>query len=370
MKKLIKFTSVVLATITIGTCFLFAGCGTEEKKYSLTVYGSELLYAKTANSYRAGDEVSVKVKIKPYEGVKALLDGEALVKTKSTQNDYQTFTFEMPAHDATLDLSSFTGFEEPFLYGFHLTFVDKDGNEIEQFNKDFRSEDAIADYFVSSYDENGVKGWANNIGAHVFADSKNSISNVNGIGLESNLYFTYELLDSSAIVHWVYFNEKTEEFFTQKGAGHHLDDVGYSSTFNDQHLSDERYNNLMKPYDETFDSKIKLNLKFIDYLTGVKALEYDENNELIGSNVIDKDIQAYVPSNESAYVVIEEEYTVRSDGMLGDSHTGDKYYERTLINKTYYGDGKTLKYPRGDGLISPVYLNVKWFNPDMDGPLN
>ena len=363
MRKLLKFTSTVLAVTIVGTCFSLIGCGTtNEKKYNLSINGSELLYAKTADSYKAGDEVSVKVKITPYEGVKALLDGEALVKTKSSQNDYWTFTFEMPAHDATLDLSSFTGFEEPFLYGLHITFVDKDGNGIEEFNKDLQSKDAIADYFVTYYDDNGVKVFSNNIGANVFAEGKNSLSNINGIGLESNLYFTYELLDCVATVNWVYYNEKTDEFFTQRGSGCHLDDVGYFSTFNDQHLSDTRYDNLLNEYEQTFDSKVTLHLKYIDYLTGVKIFEYNEDNELIGSNAIDKDIYGYVPSEESAYVVIEEEYTVMNDG----EHNGETYYERTLINKTYYGDGKTLKYPRGDGLISPVYLNVNWFHPDMD----
>lgn len=354
MKKLSIVISVICAMLL---SFGLTACGSEQQQYSLTVNGSDYLYESLHNTYKVGEEVSVKVKIKPYEGVKVLLDDEALVKAKSAQNDYWQFTFEMPAHDATLDITYYEWFDEPILYGFYIAFRDKNGDPIEEFNKDVKSAEAIADYATPYYDENGVKVYTNNVGANVFADSKEKVSNI-GYELENTLYFTYELLGAVACVDFVYFDVKTQEVSTYDNAGHQLSDIGYSSTFGEQHLSDIRFNGQMKEYEERFDSNIKLNMKYLDYLTGVKILEYGTNNELIKSTDIAKAESeiTYAVGEGCDYVVIEEEYTVKND----EAHNGETYCERTLINKSKFGDGKMLKYPRGDGLILPVYLSVKW----------
>lgn len=97
--------------------FGLAACK-QEKQYALTVNGEDMLYENLNAKYKAGEEVTVKTKIRPYEGVKAALDTEYLVKTKSTQDEYWQFTFTMPAHNALLDISSYKGFDEPILYGF------------------------------------------------------------------------------------------------------------------------------------------------------------------------------------------------------------------------------------------------------------
>ncbi len=92
--------------------------------------------------------------------MKAALDFEQLVKVKNTQNEYWQFTFEMPSHDATLDITSYKDFDEPLLYGFHLTFNDKDGEPIETFNKpltseefaDFITKNAIREFYIAGAD--------------------------------------------------------------------------------------------------------------------------------------------------------------------------------------------------------------------------
>lgn len=84
MKKL----SVAVCTLcTMLLSFGMTACNSEEK-YSLSVNGVELLYEDLNDTYAVGEEVFVKVKIKPYEGVKATLGIEQLVKSKSTQDDY------------------------------------------------------------------------------------------------------------------------------------------------------------------------------------------------------------------------------------------------------------------------------------------
>lgn len=129
------------------------------------------------------------------------------------------------------------------------------------------------------------------------------------------------------------------------------------SLFNKQNLSDKRYTVQMKEYEEKFDSSVKINFVYLDYLTGVKVLEYNANNELIRSTDIAKTDRelSHIVNGNCEYVVIEEQYTVKSGEQIGE-----KYVERTLINKKggEFNGGKVLKFPRGDGLISPVYLSV------------
>lgn len=354
MKKV--FTIFCAACVMLSSV-VFAACNDKEQ-YTLTVLGSDLLYENLNEKYAAGEEVSVKTKIRPSEGVKVALDTEYLVKTKSTQDDYWQFTFEMPAHNATLNISSFEGFDEPILYGFYLTFNDKNGEQIEALSKPYDSKEAIADYAVIYWEWEPFKHKvvSSNEGAHVFADSKSKISNV-GYEHEDTLYFTYELLDCVACVDWVYVDEYTQDVQLLVGVGYKLDNVGSFSTYNTQNLSDNRYNGQMIEYVEKFDSSVKINFVYLDYLTGVKVLEYNANNELIKTTAIDKTEAEndYVASENCAYVVIDEEYTIK----YGDK-IGEKYYERTLINKSELGGGRNLKYPRGDGLISPVYLSIKW----------
>lgn len=357
MKKRIRILSVILAFVILATTVLFVGCGAKEQRYSLTIKGSEYLYAELNDSYKVGEEVSVKVKIKPYEGVKVLLDNEALTKSKSDQEEYWQFTFEMPSRDATLDILSFKDFEEPLLYGFYVTFNDREGNPIEELNKNVKSEEAIAIYATPYYD-NGVRVYTDNIGANVFADVKEKEGG-NSFELESTLYFTYELLGAVATVEWVCYDEKTREvYFDGIPAGHQLSDIGFSSTHTEQHLSDSRFNGQMKEYEHKFDSYVKLNMKYLDYLTGVRVLEFNANNELIKHTDIARfeSEKTHIAGEDCEYVIIEEEYTVKND----EARNGETYCERTLISKSKFGDGKLLKYPRGDGLIMPAYLSIKW----------
>ncbi len=355
MKKIFAvICSVCMMLLLLG----LTACNTE-KQYALTVNGSDLLYENLDATYAEGEEVTVKVRIKPYEGVKASLDNrQPLVKTKSAQEDYWQFTFEMPSHNATLDITSYKGFDGPILYGFHLTFNDISGEPIEAFNKPVDSNEAVADYAIIYYEDNH-KVVLENAGANVFADSKSNISNV-GYELEDTLYYTYELIDAVAVVTWVYVDETTTEIFSYGNeAGYKLDDLGgFLSTSTKQNLSDNRYNAQMKEYEEKFDSFVKINFKYLDYLTNVKVLEYNADNELIKSTDIKKTGSeiTHVTGETCEYVVIEEEYTVKSG-----ENNGKTYTERSLINKTdgKFKDGKILKFPRGDGLISPTYLSVK-----------
>ncbi len=354
MKKILVS---VLASVMLVLSFGLAACE-DEKRYDLTVNGSELLYESLNETYAEGEEVNVKVKIKPYEGVKVVLDNrKPLVKTKSSQDEYWQFTFEMPSHDATLDIKSHKGFDEPLLYGFYLTFSDKNGNSIEEFDKPVDSEEAIVDYAIIYY-EDGHKVISSNMGANVLADSKSHVG-TNSYEQEDTLYYTYEMLDATAFVNWVYIDEMTQEVYSYGTVGTTLNNIkGLSSLYKEQNWSDTRYNSRMEEYEEKFDSSVKVNFQYLDYLTGVKVLEFNAYNELIKSAHIEKSESGitHIVDEDCEYAVIEEEYTIKSG-----EHNGKKYIERTLINKTdgKFDGGKTLKYPRGDGLISPVYLSIK-----------
>ncbi len=352
-----KISTILFASLALFLSFGITACS-EVKKYSLTVNGGDLLYENLEKAYVAGKEVTAKIKIKPYEGVKVTLDEEPLVKTKSTQNEYWQFTFEMPSHSATLDISSFKGFDEPILYGFYLTFNDENGEPIESLSKPLGSAEAIADYAVITYDDDH-KVIASNSGKNVFAESKSKISNI-GYEVEDTLYYTYELIDAVVIVEWVYVDELTTEVKSYGyDAGYKLNNLGgLISTYKKQNLSDIRYTPQMKEYEETFDSFVKINFAYLDYLTNVRVLEYNVNNVLIKETNINKSDSeiTYVTNETCEYVVIEEEYTIKSGDNIGNT-----YIKRSLINKKdgKFKGGKVLKFPRGDGLILPIYLSIK-----------
>lgn len=361
MKRRPGILLFALTAILIVSSLSFFGCS-EEQEYSLSVTGSELLYEELKDGYKAGEKVTVKVKITPHVNTVAYLDLLPLTRTKNSQDDYLTFTFTMPDKSAVLNIENKTGFEEDLLTGFHLTFS-KNGNPIENLNKELKSSEAVAAYYYSYFDEEiGRDVFTRNDGADVFADGKSRHGSNVGYGfsdfeLEETLYFTYELLDAVAGVDWVYFNPQTNGLRTTQSAGFALDAISIATTHNIQNLSDPRYNGNGEEYEITFDSEVAINFQYIDYLTGVKILEYDKNHQLIKtSDFTGKNrSEIFTVSDACEYAVIEEEYTV----MSGEQKD-EKRYERTLIDKTAHGDGKTLKYPRGDGLIAPVYLSVEW----------
>lgn len=359
VEVIMKKVFAVICSICIMLLFFGLTACNDKKQYKLTVHGEDLLYENLNATYAAGEEVTVKAKIRPYEGVKATLDTEYLVKTKSAQNEYWQFTFTMPAHNALLDITSYTGFDEPLLYGFYLTFNDKNGEPIEALSKPVDSKEAIADYAVMYWEDEPFGHWvvSDNESANVFADCKSKISD-NGFELEDTLYYTYELLDAVVVIDWIHLDDLKHVYSYGGSAGYALDNLGgRMSLSTTQNLSDNRYNAQMKEYEEKFDSLVKINFVYLDYLTNVKVLEYTADNQLLKSTAIDKAKAEndYVACENCAYVVIEEEYTVKSGDKSGETH-----YERTLINKSELGGGMFLKYPRGDGLISPVYLSVKW----------
>ncbi len=359
MKKRLVIVSFVLSIAFVCVSVSLFGCKSEAQ-YALSVTGSELLYEDLKDSYKGGEDVKVKVKITPHESTVAYLDQIPLTRTKNSQDDYFIFSFTMPNKAAVLSIQNIKVFAEDLLTGFHLTFY-KDGNEIEGLNRKFDNSEAVANYYYSYFDEDyGNIVFTSNEGADVFADGitrewADSAYGLKEFELENTLYFTKELKGAVAYVDWVYFNQTTGALRVSDSAGHALNNI--SGTHNTQSLSETRYTADGEEYEATFDSKVTINFKYIDYLTGVKVLEYDNNNQLIRSTDFTgkNRSETFTVGDTCAYAVIEEEYTVMDDG----EHKGEKHFERTLINKSEYGDGKVLKYPRGDGLISPVYLSIK-----------
>lgn len=245
MKRHSKLITLVLTFILACISISFYGCK-NETKYGLTVNGSELLYEQLEESYKAGEEVVVKVKITPHENTVAYLDSIPLARAKSSQDEYFTFSFTMPNKTAVLSIENIKGFDEDLLTGFHLTFCDKDNNSIESLNKEFDSSEAVAKYYYSYFDESfGNYVFTANSGADVFADGETIIESVvYGLSLKSfeldyTLYFTYEMLGAVTLVDWVYFDQQTGEIDISEGVGYTLNNK-LSATLT-QNLSETRY---------------------------------------------------------------------------------------------------------------------------------
>lgn len=350
--------TIIFAASSVSLC----GCS-EEKKYSLSVSGSELLYEDLNDSYKAGEEVKVKVKITPYLNTVAYLDLVPLVRAKSSDDDFYTFTFTMPDKSSVLQIENVRGFSEDLLTGFYLTFF-LDGSPIENLSEELESAEAVADYYYFDFDEiYGSVLFTSNEGADVFADGKtrewiDEIGGLKEFELDRTLYYTYELSDATVGVNWVYCNQETREIRTSIDATFGLE--GTDSVFsvcNTQSLSDTRFSVAGDEYEATFESEIRVNFKYIDYLTGVRVLEYDTNDQLLKSGVFSGTNRSehFIVSDMCEYAVIEEEYTI----MIGENKF-ERYRERTVVDKTATVKGRVLKYARGDGLISPVYLTLDW----------
>ena len=370
MKERIKTFFALCLTLTVGFAGFPTACGVQ--KYTLTVNNADYLYEEPGTySYSAGERVTLKVKHLPDVDVYAYLDDaprEALVTVQNRDDDFYTYSFEMPASDTEFIIETSEYFAEPLLTGFHLIFYKDftadDKERIEALNKPLDDAAAVAVYYCNKYDaEQGIDYFTQNDGADVFSDGKIASTTESGIGLsrfemEETLYFTYELAGCYARVEWVYFDESTKTASATGNGYHCLQKIAKSATHNDCNVSTTRYNKSGEPYEKRFDSRVTVNFEYIDYLTGVKVLEYNQDNELINSTVYTRGTERsenFNAGENCAYAVIEEEYTV----MQGDG-TGEKHYERTLVQKSATGGGKTLKYPRGDGLISPMYLHIKW----------
>lgn len=354
MKKLSLLMCVFCLFFSLG---LTACAG--EKKYALSVYGEELLYEELQDEYPAGQEVRVKVKITPHTTTVAYLDLIPLTRVKGTQDDFYTFTFTMPDRSADLRVEAKRGFEEDLLTGFYLTFRDKNSNPIENLNQDFDSPEAIVWYYYSYTDEeNGIEVITSNRADVLNGTAKQFVDTAWGLKelqLECTLYYTYELLDAAAVVDWVYFNTESREFSLSGGYGQTLS--GTFSTNMTQKIYEERYNAAGDEYKATFDANVEIIFEYIDYLTGVKIMEYDKDGQLIKTSEFTgkNRSETFTVGESCEYAVIEEEYTV----MIGEQKD-EKHYERTMVEKTAVKNGKTLKYVRGDGLISPVRLEIIW----------
>lgn len=371
MRKQLKSVSafVFMFMVCIASCSLPACDG---QKYTLTVNNADYLYEEPATySYRAGERVTLKVKHLPNVDVYGYINSclnEPLVQVQIIGEDFYTYAFEMPASDTRFIIETSEFFGEPLLTGFYLTFYSAftaDGKEqIEGLNQPLDDKDAVAVYYCNQYDrEHDLNYFTVNYGADVFAEGKIAEKTEAGIGLsklemEETLYFTYELVNCYARVEWVYCDEATKTVSATGNGYHCLQKIASSSTRNNCNLSTTRYTASGEPYEKTFDSRVTVNFEYIDYLTGVKVLEYNQDNELIDSIAYEKGTERSDVLNVAencAYAVIEEEYTV----MQGDD-MGEKHVERTLVQKSTTGGVKTLKYPRGDGLIAPVFLHIKW----------
>ena len=106
MKPILKKLVVILMAISLLSLF---GCG-RRQKYSLSC-GPGIETEKT--SYREGEKVTLRVHTVMDEITEVYIDGEKLVPSLDSNDDWQVYNFTMPAHDVKAECVSINISVEP-----------------------------------------------------------------------------------------------------------------------------------------------------------------------------------------------------------------------------------------------------------------
>lgn len=256
--------------------------------------------------------------------------------------------------------------EEDLVCGFFLTF-EKNGEVLTDIcSDDFESDDAVKFYIdKKKYEGTNAEYIEIVCGKDALFDCKSSsaVSDKDGVHLvkfemEAKLYYTYELLDVIMVINPLYMDRKTNKVYVKEGSvlsGHLLSNSvsGAAAGYKEEVATNRTVNGIKEEL--KYETGIKVSYCYSDYLTGVKVIEYDKNNNLIYSSDIDiKSTEAYEAGTECDYLVLEETYK--------DKY-GDQYVARTLFNRTKEeGSAHTaiLKNPLNNGLVEPKSLSIKF----------
>lgn len=89
---------------------------TERDEYSVTMNDEEWLYESLKPTYKAGETVTVKIKMAMDLGYIFLVNGEKITNERDVDGLYWEFTFTMPSEDVVIDFKTYDGFLPDYNY--------------------------------------------------------------------------------------------------------------------------------------------------------------------------------------------------------------------------------------------------------------
>lgn len=123
MKKLLTFILTAALLLCLASCEPFTPKQTTDtttpeqtkntdslNSYTLTMNDSEWLYEELNPTYRAGEIVSVKIKMVTDTGFLFFVNREEITEFQYDSGLYWEFTFPMPACDTVIDFKTYDGF--------------------------------------------------------------------------------------------------------------------------------------------------------------------------------------------------------------------------------------------------------------------
>lgn len=253
---------------------------------------------------------------------------------------------------------------DELLCGYFLYFL-KDADEAFP-TKDFNDKEAVYTYVTRRTPEDPLSPYEIRANGDYFCENDyrvegNGLAAGGTIALQTTLYFTYELASSTMILNRVNYLAKTQTVAIGNASAYGLDNgILASSTATVSQRLEENNQEGEAAGLSVFESSCQIKTIFCDYLITVRILEYDVDHTLLSQFDYAKgDDPSYVADNNTAYVVVEEEYEVKTN-TNPNRPKGTIYRKRTLIERGF-GEADsfvTLKYPRGNGLIQPIVLRV------------
>ena len=255
--------------------------------------------------------------------------------------------------------------EADALCGFFLTFESRRGELTDICSDDFESNDAVKFYLDRKKFEGTDAEYLEIIcGKDVLFDcnTKTTVSDNDGVhsvklDMSATLFFTNKLVGTIMFINPLYFDEELNKVYVKEDSaltGQQLSaSVGEATAGYSEKVSASRTVNGVREALE-YETVINLSYSYSDYLTGVRVIEYDKNNNSIISSNIDMDIQKeYSAGADCEYLILEETYRDRND---------NQYVTRTLFSRPNKEETLTaiLKKPLDSGLIEPKRLKIKF----------
>ncbi len=177
------------------------------------------------------------------------------------------------------------------------------------------------------------------------------------ITVEATFYYTYELLGGMLSLNKICKKQNENEYYVGQGSSNAGLSAALTSLSIEQNLKASKKIS-GKSEELTYDGKITLNMRFIDYLRTVTVSEFDAGGNVLKRIELDRSSWdegggslAYEAHPECDYLIFEENYEVMHEG--GISPKGTKYVVRSLKNKN---DEKAVYFlfPEGNGFAKAL----------------
>lgn len=238
------------------------------------------------------------------------------------------------------------------MVGFFAVIYDGEGNPLT--STDFESDDAVKYYREQVKFDDGTGDYyiAFTSGADVLGNVRlrHTSGADEGLEIDVDLNFTYELEGSVMYLYGVYFDEENWSYYVNA----ELTVVALSSMSGSEISQNLRATANMDDDEEqtiTYTCSVNIDLIYTDYLTKVNIFEFDAGNNVIKSSTRQRG-ENYQAGENCQYVIVEQVFADKN---------GERYSKRSLVDRSQEDDEErtiNLFYANGDGFTAEDALKI------------